>query len=153
MIRFDEPLLAISDHPIVEVPLRAGRRLPEIPSGHGALNVLEVRVPVAPHLAVLMTWKDARDASGVLRGTQEQAENINAFAIAQAERQWMWKPGTTPANGDGPFDPLSPALFPGYSDLSAEVSVLREAVGVRVNAALGEPLTSGPQEVEIVSVD
>jgi hypothetical protein len=152
LVTFDEPLLAISDHPVVEVPLGAGRRFPTLARGHGLLNVLEVQIPVAPDLALLMTWKDAPDSAHVLRGAAEHAENLNGFVIAQAERQWMWKPGTTPATGAGPFYPLSADLCPGYGDRPAKASAVRARVSQLVNARLGEQLSPGQQEAEIVFV-
>lgn len=152
LIKFDEPLLVISDHPIVEVPLKAGSRMPEVSHGHGALNVLEVRVPIAPDLALLMTWKDPPDSRQVLPGNRQHADNINAFTVAQAERQWLWRPGTTPARGHGPFAPLSAELCPGYTALRGEASVVRKKVAELMNARLGEQPTAGPQDVEIVTV-
>jgi Protein of unknown function (DUF4238) len=46
---FEENVLVLSDHPVVEWPLSATARLPGTPPrGHGVLNLLEVRIPLSP---------------------------------------------------------------------------------------------------------
>jgi hypothetical protein len=149
LIKFDEPLLCLSDHPVVDWPLHAGRRVPGIASGHGWANILEVRVPLAPDLGLLMTWKDLPDASKALQGTPEEAANFNAFTIAQAEKQWMWQPDSRPIRSEGPFDPLSIQLCPGYERAYAEQSRVRAEVVKNVNQRLGK----NPGEAKIVTIN
>ena len=61
LIEFDQPLLAISDHPVVAWPLTSEYRRPEpTPAGLGVRNFLEVRAPISPALALLMTGRICR---------------------------------------------------------------------------------------------
>jgi hypothetical protein len=44
-----------------------------------------------------MTWSDLPDDENVrLRGTRDHAANLNAFTVASADRQWVYRPGTSP---------------------------------------------------------
>jgi len=150
LIEFEEPLLAISDQPVVGWPLKEEFRPPgPNQAGVGALNFLEVRVPISPTLAVLMTWEDAQDAAEPMPGTAEIAANINAFTIGNADRQWMHKPGAAPPIATGYLDPISPMLIEGYGPTAAEASKVRDAVAENVQPRLGETFS---KTAEIISV-
>jgi hypothetical protein len=87
--------------------------------GAGVLEALEIRVPVSPHHAILMTWRDeADDQDCRVRGTRDHAANLNAFTIAHAERQWFRQPGApTPTALGSPsasFDPVLRRLRSGH---------------------------------------
>lgn len=59
----------------------------------GLINLLEVRAPVSPTAAILLTWLDqADDVDEPVQGGRREARNINAFTIAQAEKQWFQQP-------------------------------------------------------------
>jgi hypothetical protein len=158
LVEFDEPVLAISDHPVVSWSLDGRRRLPE-PHQHdlGVLNFLEVRAPISPTIALLMTWAEPPDTPKPMIGGPELAANLNAFSIANAERQWMSMPGSTVAMADGPFDPISTALLPGYGAAQAESSPIRKRVSESVERKIGTELheqvdENGRQSAEIVTL-
>jgi hypothetical protein len=113
VVRFPGPLLAYSDHPVVSWPIEMGTSRPLKRQQLGPLGALEIRVPLAPDVALLMTWVDRSDATNVTLGPLAAAE-INAFTVGQADRQWMHRPGTTPPVPTGVFAPLSRLLDPAY---------------------------------------
>lgn len=129
LIEFDEPLLAISDHPVVAWPIDSPYRRPEeTPAGLGVLNFLEVRVPISPTLGLLMTWQEPPDRARIIWGSEEIAANLNAFTIANADRQWMHRPGSQVPIADGYLDPVSKELIDGYGAAEAKGSKVREQV-------------------------
>jgi len=139
LIEFDHPLLTVSDHPIIGWHMKDDARLPE-PNrpGDGALNFLEVRAPISPNLALLMTWQDLPDSEDPIAGTEAIAANINAFTIANAERQWMYQPGCTPPIARGYLPPVAPALVSGYGVDEVEASEVRKTVSENIQPKLGE---------------
>jgi hypothetical protein len=124
VLRFDAPLLAYSDHPIVLWPMNVERTLPFRRQGLGPLTMLEIRVPIAPHAAILMNWIDRSDEAGVLMKRRAAAE-LNAFTVAQADREWMHHPGGEPEIADDVFAPLSRLIDPTYDRFAAEHSARR----------------------------
>lgn len=139
LLEFETPCLALSDHPVVEWPLDAEYRRPEPNlAGTGALNLLEVRVPVSPTTAILMTWSDELGIVDRMEATQEVAANINAFSIANGERQWVRQPHSSVPVATGYLDPLAPVILDRYSRQIAETSLLREAVANNVQPKLGQ---------------
>lgn len=148
LLEFDGPCLLISDHPVVDWPLDAPVRRPE-PNrvGVGALNFLEVRVPVAPDRAILMSWSDETALVSRMRGSIEAAENLNAFSIANSERQWLRQPGSDTPVGGGLLAPISPTVLDGYSVQMAESSAIRKAVTENLQPKLG--VTDDAAEVDI----
>ena len=60
ILRFDGCLLAYSDHPVVVWPMDVTRSAPFARQGLGPLTALEIRVPISPSAAILMTWVDRR---------------------------------------------------------------------------------------------
>ena len=151
LVRFHRPLLATSDHPVVVWPLTDGAREPAEPRlSDGVLPTLEVRLPVNPHLGLLMTWLDAEDPVEPIRGSREHAKNFNAFTIAQAEKQWFHLPGSKPPLVDGRLAPLSTQLVPGYGAAVAHQSRRRAEISRRVQPRIG----TGPEDnqIEIVTV-
>lgn len=127
LVRFDDPVLATSDHPVVRWPISEGPRPPAPePDGFGFINLLEVRMALTPSLAVLMTWMDRADAPSPVRGRKHHAANLNSFVVAQAEKQWFHLPGRKPRSGSGRFEPLSADLVPGYNATAAASSARRQ---------------------------
>lgn len=107
IVTFDEDVLAYSDHPVALWPgeddqLAAAPR----EQGLGPLAAREVRVPLAPDVALLMNWVDLSDRIGA-RLPADAAGELNAFTIAQADAEWMHKAGAEPMIAAGPFEPLS----------------------------------------------
>jgi hypothetical protein len=78
LLEFPTRVIVTSDHPVVQWPAASGARLPApTPVGVGVMENLEVRVPVAPDLAVVMTWQDLPDDDpNRLRGNRQHAEKI-----------------------------------------------------------------------------
>ncbi len=151
LIRFPKPTLATADHPVTGWSRFETRSRPKVtPAGVGLINLLEVRVPVSPTAVILMTWLDQADDIPVpFDGGRPEARNINAFTIAQAEKQWFHLPRTNPSYGKNRTYPaLSAELFPGYGPRAAERSVLRRTVSEKVNSARGEETN----EYEIVTL-
>lgn len=124
VLRFDGPLLAYSDHPVVLWPMNVERTRPFPRQGLGPLTMLEIRVPIAPDAAILMNWIDRSDEVGVAMKRRAAAE-LNAFTAAQAEKEWMHKPGSEPEIADDFFFPLSRLIDPAYDRFVAERSVRR----------------------------
>lgn len=138
LLEFEEPCLALSDHPVIDWPIDAEYRRPESSRvGVGALNFLEVRIPVAPSLAILMSWSDQPGLTARTIAAKQIAANLNAFSIANAERQWFKQPGSSVPTATGYLDPIAPTLLPGYGREVAQASTLREAVSENVQPLLG----------------
>jgi hypothetical protein len=159
LIEFDEPLLAISDHPVVAWPVDADYRCPEAtPAGLGARNFFEVRVPISPTLALLMTWQDLPDIARAVAGSEEIAANINAFTIANADRQWMHMPGGDVPTATGYLDPISSELVLGYGRAEMEASEVRQQVTELVQRKQGQDIDeavdeNGRMHAEIVTAN
>lgn len=113
VLRFDGPLLAYSDHPVVLWPLTLPESEPFSRQGLGPLETLEIRVPIAPDAAILMNWLDISDDVGVHMPASAAVE-LNAFSVSQAESEWMHKVGSEPEIGTGVFKPLSRLIEPSY---------------------------------------
>lgn len=159
LIEFEAPLLVISDHPVVAWPIDSPCRRPEpTPAGLGVLNFLEVRAPISPTLGLMMTWQEPPDHAQILRGSEEIAANFNAFTIANADRQWMYRPGSPPPVADGYLDPVSKELINGYgademkgSKVRAQVTELLERKqGQDIHEAVDE---NGRMRAEMVIPD
>jgi hypothetical protein len=124
VLRFDGPLLAYSDHPVVLWPMNVERTLPFPRQGLGPLTMLEIRVPIAPDTAILMNWIDRSDEVGVPMKRWAAAE-LNAFTVAQADKEWMHQPGSEPEIADDFFFPLSRLIDPSYDRAAAGRSARR----------------------------
>lgn len=155
LVEFEEPFLAMSDHPVVEWPLDVDYRQPE-PNreGVGALNLLEVRVPVSPSQAILMTWSDEVGLTARVRASREVGSNVNAFTVANSERQWYSKPGRSTPLATGFLEPIAPFIFDGYCRESVEESKVRRTVSENIQPKLGDDqideldlFTVGPVEL------
>jgi Protein of unknown function (DUF4238) len=124
VLRFDASLLAYSDHPVVLWPMNVKRTRPFSRQGLGPLTMLEIRVPIAPDAAILMNWIDRSDEVGVPMNRNAAAE-LNAFTVAQADKEWMHQAGSEPEIAEGIFAPLSRLIDPSYDRAAAERSVRR----------------------------
>ena len=150
-LSFDKPLLAYSDQPVVVWPLGTDSVAPPPDEPRfGPLEALEVRVPLSPQLAVLMTWADEPDVLGRVEAQDTYAGEMNAFVIAQADKQWMHKLGDEPPVAGGVIRPLSRSLRGAVR--------LRDGARVRPPCGDREVLASGSQQtlhndIEVVSVN
>ncbi len=140
LLSLDAPCLALADHPVTAWPIAQGGRFPQRvdPGTTGLINFLEVRLPVAPDLALLMCWGDRPDPPTPLRGATHHAQNVNAFSMAEAERHWIHRPRTRVKGGAGPWLPISTELLGGYSLFTARDSAMRQMVSEDLNARLGD---------------
>lgn len=129
IVRFDAALLAYSDHPVVLWPMELECTAPFARQGLGPLGSLEIRVPIAPDAAILMTWVDRDDESDVPLGPLAAGE-LNAFTVGQADRQWMHQPDYEPYVPAGTFGPVSRLVEPAY-DRSVAMRSIRRATAAR----------------------
>ena len=138
-VAFDRPRLITCDHPVVAWPMTDHARRPEPtrPAAIGILNFLEVRVPLNPWEALLMTWRDAPDDPEPIRASRYHAEILNSFTRAEADKQWFYKPGTRPRFGSGAYSPISAELLDRYTARTALRGELRRRVGEELTAAVG----------------
>jgi Protein of unknown function (DUF4238) len=152
LVEFERPLIATCDEPVVvwgggdsEPP-----RVFEIRSS-GVLSCIEVRLPLSPRQAVLMTWADkADDEDARVAGTRDHALNFNAFTAAAADRQWFHQPGPRPPIGSGRLLPLSTQIVRGYTPEAATASRRRQRAAEIANRKLGRELDD--REIEVVTM-
>jgi hypothetical protein len=111
ILRFPGPELAYSDHPVVLWPSKLSSSRPFQRQGLGPVETLEIRVPIAPDAAILMNWIDLDDEVGVQMSPPAAGE-LNAFTVAQAERDWMHQIGQEPEVLKGIFRPPNSADRP-----------------------------------------
>jgi hypothetical protein len=98
LARFDEPLLASCDQPVVCVPrLQSRQTLPiEAMPRSGFMETAEVRFPINPWQALLLTWAPQPDERDPIVGEFRHAADINRSTRAQPERDWFYQPGSRP---------------------------------------------------------
>jgi Protein of unknown function (DUF4238) len=124
-VRFASPVLAYSDQPVVMWPIDVASTPAIEKQQFGPLSALEVRVPLAADTALLMNWVDRSDPIDVALETPAAAE-FNALTVAQADREWMHRPGGEPEIAEGPLRPLSRLVQPAY-DRSVVLASVRRA--------------------------
>lgn len=136
LVDFRRPIITTCDQPIVIWDLKASARrpAPNSPSS-GLLEALEARIPVSPRHAVLMTWSiNPDDEGGRVVGASHHAANINAFTIANADRDWFHLPDATVPRAAGSLRPISPELVRRYNASVALSSAHRARAAEVVNA-------------------
>jgi Protein of unknown function (DUF4238) len=135
LLEFGAPLVATSDHPVVLWPA-IDSRMPEPTSiRFGVFECGEVRLPLSPTRAVLMTWTDTPDDERTrVQCTRDHAANLNAFTVASADRQWFHLPDTSPPVASGKLLPLAPVLIPSYGREWITGSMRKAAVEADVKA-------------------
>jgi len=117
LIRFSSPRLAISDNPLVAVPLSVGYTGPAVGMPGGVEDLIEVRLPVDPRHLLLLSWIDAPDDTPIVTGRHEWIRGINAATVMQAEQHWMHRPGPTPPHVADASPSLALAI---YADAAAQ---------------------------------
>ena len=117
----------------------------EVVPATGLAEVLEIRFPVSPNAALILTWYDHPEGDRTHAGTFEQSCSINASVIAQADRHWMRHPNGTairlrPAGLRAIADPISPQLLenhnPGAAAHSRRRSEARSLVADLIERAV-----------------
>jgi hypothetical protein len=152
LVEFERPLIATCDEPVVGWP--GGDSQPprsfDLRSS-GVLGCIEIRLPLSPRHAVLMTWADvADDDRARVAGRRDHASNFNAFTAAAADRQWFHAPGPPPPRASGRLLPLSTQLVRGYTTQAAENSRRRERISEIANEKIGRDLED--REIEVVTM-
>lgn len=137
LIMFKKGRLATSDHPVVVWPLARGRSRPVANDlDAGVTDTLEVFVPLAPDVMLLMTWVHDQDRAAPVNGDGRQLATANAFVIANSEEQWFHEPGVEPWTTKGTRAPLSADLVAGYGSVGAGRSPRRaEAIALAKSVA------------------
>lgn len=128
LLAFDEPMIGISDHPVVQIPISWPVASGEDPFEHGAANCFEIYVPISPRSVILMTWINEPDPDIPWRSTREQAGLINAKVKAQAEHQWMHHPDHEPVQSAEAWVPITSQIAPSYDPEVARDSPRRAMV-------------------------
>jgi hypothetical protein len=148
IVRFDEPGLAYSDHPLVVWPAEVERSAPFDRQGFAPMSALEIRVPISPNAVIVMTWIDKSDDANVpLSSAAAAAAEINAFTLAQADRQWMHQPGREPQIASGIFAPISRLLASSYERAAVPISRRRATAAAFLERTKNRQYVS---EVEII---
>lgn len=124
VVRFDQPALAYSDHPVVMWPMDLTETTALSNQQFGPLSALEVRFPLGPTVALLMDWVDRSDKHNVSLDMSVASE-FNAFTVAQADREWMHQPGDEPEIATGRLEPLSRLVEPSYDRSTLQSSARR----------------------------
>jgi hypothetical protein len=154
LMDFKSPLLATSDHPLV-LWLGAGSRNPRVAeiTQTNIFGCIEIRLPLSPTAAVLMTWSDSFDDEHVrVHGTRDHAANLNAFTKASAERQWFHRPDKSPPIVSGNLRPLSLELVPGYTADTATKSERRRRASEYTKKRVDDNTDFRDQEIEVVTI-
>ena len=138
LIEFGEPVLATSDQPVA--PVRLPKNASVAPFAAmpraGLLETLEIRFPLAPARALLLSWAPEAD-DRVLRGSWLDAINLNQPTIDRAEFEYFLFPdciAALPSDAMRWCRPLSTQLFSGYSESAARDSPHRRQVGASLEA-------------------
>ncbi len=128
VLRFQDPVLVYSDHPVVVwpsmYPFAEGFRGQQFPP----VDAIEVRIPLTSKLFLLLTWIDDTPDLGVLDVRRELAGELNQLTIGQAEREWAHTPGTRPPIARNGHEPLAPRLWPTYHADTLGNSIRRHSV-------------------------
>jgi Protein of unknown function (DUF4238) len=149
VLDFGAPLLAYSDHPVVVWPAHIHQTHAFATPNFGPLGAIEVRVPLSPELAILMTWADVADEGRRVSVTPGFADELNAFVVSQADEQWMHRPGRIPPVGIGSFTPLSRVFEPSYSPEYAGRS-RRRATAARLLAGVAKKTLLGDIKIAYI---
>lgn len=144
LVQFDSPVVAMSDHPVVLWGPRNARTPKPTPINVGVLESLEIRVPVSPSSALVMSWADLPDESEpVVAGHRHHAASLNAFTVVEAEIQWFHRPGRCPPIATGRLLPLSPEFVDRYTMDAAAHSERRQAASDFLQPLIGSDDLSG----------
>jgi hypothetical protein len=155
LVRFEQPYLVTSDQPVVMWPRDLPAAAPHaISADAGLMETLEIRVPLSSQHLLLMTWLDEPDDDErVIDGTKQHAAIANAFTVANCDRQWMHRPGTSPPIASGRLLPLSPELLrsQNYNVLASEHSRRRRKAIEIIEQMKDDPDLSS-DDIAVVSI-
>jgi hypothetical protein len=132
IVHFDKDLLITADQPVVALPWNYAHHTlsPAVVPVNGYVDTVEIRFPLDPQTLLLMSWHEDDDAQAPLHGTFHHACNINTSLSRQADKEWCFRPGTTPHLVAppllrSPIIPISFGLLPNYNFATARDSQRR----------------------------
>jgi hypothetical protein len=149
LLRFSSPRVCISDQPLVCVPLiqpEEARKIQVLPAG-GFANVMEVRAPVDPRHALLLSWHDDEDETKAITGDREMLRDLNFSIVEQAEKHWCHQPGVTPPHAARWSLPLSMRVIAGYAAPVVEGSTRRRLALQSVNEMIADGKLSSVMKI------
>jgi hypothetical protein len=83
---------------------------PAAPTAWGLLNTIEIRLPLSPRHALLMTWSDKPDdVDAIVEGNKDHARRFNAFTIAAAGETGLTRAPGSPLGGSQSAGTTGPA--------------------------------------------
>lgn len=88
-----------------------------------------------------MVWRDLPDPPAPVPAKSHHADNLNAFTLVEAEKQWFYHPGSRrPRERSAAWLPLATELLPGYSLFEAAHCHRRQEIVAALNGRLGEAM-------------
>ncbi len=152
LLEFEQGSLGISDQPVVALP--AGRTL-YLPGSlnfdAGLLHAEEVRFPISPTSALLMSWADAPDARGEMDA--EIAANLNAFSRAQTFRHWMYRLDTEPRLAEGHLPLIAEQVYSGFRHGAYQASRRWKVTNSNIQPRLGHDTTGYIEAVTVTATE
>jgi hypothetical protein len=97
LLRFDEPALILSDHPVGLISDMGQRLIDMSVPPRGYTSTVELWWPVTPRLAIVGSWLDEPDDGPTVDSDPNLAARINTTIRRAARQQWLHRPGTAPA--------------------------------------------------------
>jgi hypothetical protein len=129
LFSFKAPRLATCDHPASMIDINVFRTKvdPAVFPQSGMLSAVEIRFPISPTHALVLSWLDGEDTvhSRAWTGLQE---NFNYATCHQAERQWFSKPGEAIRYPDKVYPLLTQLAYHHYSLDFVRASARRQKV-------------------------
>ncbi len=145
LLSFKKPRIVTCDHPVSSLDINVFRSKIDaavIPPT-GMLSAIELRFPIRPTQALVMSWLDGPDTirSRAWAGLQE---NLNFATRAVAEKQWFSKPGVAVPRVEGAVHaPLTQVMTRGYTLEAVQASLRRQKVLEIVNAKIENDQSPG----------
>jgi hypothetical protein len=139
LVRFSKPLLVSGDHPIHHLQFGATRAGTSVSADAWFFNSVEVRMPISPTAALLLTWADRDDNCPAVPGRNRDAKTLNQAVWAHADQHIFWSSEADPVRPptDRDYKPISSRIVPGYSPL-APMNSLRRRTAVQWIKAIDE---------------
>jgi hypothetical protein len=158
LLEFPEPLLATSDQPVSVVPfLDEGATIDVAAAPQtGFLDAEEIRFPISPQRALLLTWIEGFDEEAVVSAEDHVATELNRAVIAQADREWFHHPArrATRLNpmdlGDRLCRPVARLLDPRYGTPYARNSPRRRQTKRLIEEMIEEDVSEAVEWVQVV---
>jgi hypothetical protein len=149
VLEFSEPLLATGDQPVTIAPLLSeGSSAPVQPlPSNGLLNTEEIRFPLDPSHALLLTWLNEPDDGPALPCGDQIAAELNRAVIGQVDKDWFHHPERRPTTvtasnlRPGGCGLIGRALLHGYTAEQARDSRRRHDAARNLDQMIDEEIT------------